>query len=356
MNKLFYILWLLIMQQSANAQYETHTAPISNVFLTKADTVAHALSLIQVKANHIWKRAGWWNCANILEATLDYQHLSGQRTAKLCRKTLLSNKNRAFVGYKSIIFDDNMWWALAWVKAYKIYGDSIYLNTAISIFEHAHTHAWNAHCGGGVQWKQYVLYKNAVTNELYLLLAARLALLQTDTIKRNYYKSIALNEWQWFKNSGMKNKDNLYNDGLDKDCHTNMGTTWTYNQGIILGGLKELYLLTEDTVYLTEARKTAYATMNLLSDSTGILTEPCLQNCNGDAVQFKGIFIRYLAEVNTLLNDGKIRGYIRYNATTAWAAAQNSQHLFTVRWQGPAIDWSGAGTGVGLDLMNAATY
>ena len=355
MSKILCLVFLLF-SGSVFSQYETHTAPISAAFLAKADTVAHALSLIRSGGNHLWQRAGWWNCANILEATLDHEHLSGERTAKLCRKTLIANKGRAFVGYQSNIFDDNMWWALAWVKAYKIYGDTLYLRTATRIFEHAHSHAYNNKCGGGVQWKQHVFYKNAVTNELYLLLAARLALLQTDTTQRNYYKSIALTEWRWLQHSGMKNKDNLYNDGLDTDCKTNMGTTWTYNQGVVLGGLKELYLLTEDTAYLVEARNTAYATMNLLSDSNGILTEPCLQNCNGDAVQFKGIFIRYLAELNTMLNDRKIKEYIRYNATTAWSQARNSKNRFTVRWQGPPIDWSGAGTGVGLDLMNAATY
>ncbi|MEK6280335.1 MAG: hypothetical protein AABN95_08270 [Acidobacteriota bacterium] len=31
------------------------------------------------------------------------------------------------------------------------------------------------------------------------------------------------------------------NNGLDDSCENDGGTTWTYNQGVILGGLVELF-------------------------------------------------------------------------------------------------------------------
>ena len=76
----------------------------------------------------------------------------------------------------------------------------------------------------------------------------------------------ATNEWSWFKNSGMINAQNLINDGLTTNCLNNGQTTWTYNQGVVLGGLTELYKTTGDTNYLVAAETIANAAIaNLTS-------------------------------------------------------------------------------------------
>ena len=46
----------------------------------------------------------------------------------------------------------------------------------------------------------------------------------------------AAKEWAWFKESGMINAGSLVNDGLGRDCKKNGRRTYTYNQGVILGG------------------------------------------------------------------------------------------------------------------------
>ena len=47
----------------------------------------------------------------------------------------------------------------------------------------------------------------------------------------------------------MINSDNLINDGLD-NCKNNHQTTWTYNQGVILGGLADLAAATNNNTLL----------------------------------------------------------------------------------------------------------
>ena len=42
----------------------------------------------------------------------------------------------------------------------------------------------------------------------------------------------------------MLNSQWLFNDGLTSACVNNNSTTWTYNQGVILGGLVNLYEIT----------------------------------------------------------------------------------------------------------------
>ena len=90
-------------------------------------------------------------------------------------------------------------------------------------------------CGGGIWWKKPKQYKNAIANELFLAVAAKLASLTPDAQKRATYLDWAQREWKWFAASGMINADNLVNDGLDASCKNNKRTTWTYNQGVILG-------------------------------------------------------------------------------------------------------------------------
>lgn len=55
----------------------------------------------------------------------------------------------------------------------------------------------------------------------------------------------------------MINEKNLINDGLtinaDATCVNNGEITWSYNQGVILGGLAELYKATGNSTLLAKA-------------------------------------------------------------------------------------------------------
>ena len=58
----------------------------------------------------------------------------------------------------------------------------------------------------------------------------------------------------------MINDDLLVNDGLNAStCGNNRDTTWTYNQGVLLGGLVALARATGDDTYLERARELADA-------------------------------------------------------------------------------------------------
>ena len=80
-------------------------------------------------------------------------------------------------------------------------------------------------------------HQNAITNELFLMQAASLYLATNNTS----YLTWARKEWAWFNASGMINGQWLINDGLSSSCENNGGTTWTYNQGVILGALVRLW-------------------------------------------------------------------------------------------------------------------
>jgi len=352
-----FVLLLLVLLIAPGCKKEDPINPrhTGELYLDHSTDIAVALQKIQNPGNYLWS-PGWWESANIMEAMIDYGKNSGADVSGMCKQ--IYNANQYFAGgdFKNRTYDDCGWWALAWIKAYDQYGDGRYLQTAEDIFAYMAAGGWdNTTCNGGMAWQNIDRYKNAITNELFILLAARLASRQGTLWQKAYYLDWALKGWNWLEQSGMRNADYLFNDGLDKNCNNNGATTWTYNQGVILAALKEIYTLTNNPQYLQSARQTAFSSMAKLSDADSILTEPCGRNWGEDAEQFKGPYIKFLSELNTVLKDSVIKQYIVHNAATAWGNAQNSDHLFDGIWQGPFENWQGSATGVALDLMNAAT-
>jgi len=109
------------------------------------------------------------------------------------------------------------------------------------------------------------------------------------------YLQWATKEWTWFESSGMINANHLINDGIDGNCRNNGQTTWTYNQGVVLGGLVNLYTITKNDTLLNIAQSIADAVYgsSLVYSNGGVLREPCETNsdCGPDGPQFKGILL-----------------------------------------------------------------
>jgi len=197
------------------------------------------------------------------------------------------------------------------------------------------TNGWDTQCGGGLWWSKSRTYKNAIPNELFLLAAIRLHSRTPGDGGTGSYFFWATNEWSWFKNGGMINANSLVNDGLTSSCLNNNGTTWTYNQGVIIGGLTDLYRATGDGSYLAEATSIAFSAMGHLS-SGGVLTEPC-PTCgsSGDVVQFKGIFIRNLAMLYDTTHASAYYTFLYNNAHSVWFNDRNTSNQFGYFWTGP---------------------
>ncbi|KAF5393537.1 hypothetical protein D9757_000557 [Collybiopsis confluens] len=115
--------------------------------------------------------------------------------------------------------------------------------------------------------------------------------------------------WNWLSNSGMRNSQGLYNDGLDfNTCQNNGQTTWTYNQGVIASGLAALYSATGNTTLLDQAEITLDATIAHLTQND-ILKESCDNAasggsvCDADQQLFKGLWTKHLQYYLDMAND-----------------------------------------------------
>ena len=287
-----------------------------------------------------WRTTGWWNAANALTAVLDYTQRTGDQTySRVSHRTFRAAgcRHRHFlVRY----FDDNGWWALAWIKAYDVTGEDRYLDAAKRIFDNLVT-GWDDTCRGGVWWNEDRKYKNAITNELFLTAAVRLH--QRSGGQASKYLDWALREWDWFHASGMIGNLGLVNDGLTPDCRNNGKPAYTYNQGVILGGLAGLYEVTGDGAYLQQGESIADAALRDLTsppsaNPAGILIEPGeadMVGRAGDGSQFKGVFVRHLYDFYLHRRQSAYRDFILRNAESIWDNSRNAQNEFGLRWTGP---------------------
>ncbi|EMC91332.1 glycoside hydrolase family 76 protein [Baudoinia panamericana UAMH 10762] len=309
---------------------------------------------------------GWWNSANCLTVIADLAQIDG--TAKSEAESVFSTTHSNAPSYEASMtkvmganampqtyyagampagmestettanqgwlngyYDDEGWWALAWIAAYDVTGNSDYLSTAEYIFNDMAQSLNTTPCGGGIWWDKAHTYVNAIANELFLDVAAHLA---NRASNGSAYQEYALNQWTWFKNSGLINSQNTINDGLDNStCQNNGQTVWSYNQGVILGALTELSKSTGDSSYITEAQTIANAAISALT-TDGILHDPCEPDCGVDGSQFKGVFARNLQILYKASPQSSYATFLSDNANSIWSNDQENNQLSVV-WSGP---------------------
>jgi hypothetical protein len=220
-----------------------------------------------------------------------------------------------------------------------------------NIFYEIANQGWdNKLCGGGMVWNPRLTpYKNAITNQLYISASIGMYLyfpgdrnpspfLQsrkqdprvrengaTDSRTRPHdpvYLSNAVQAYDWLKNSNMTNEKGLYVDGFHiagwshngsigtGNCDVRNEMVYTYNQGVLLSGLRSLWESTGKLEYLEDGHKlvrNVIAATGWRSSTertrwwsglgrNGILEEICDSSgtCSQNGQTFKGIFFHHL--------------------------------------------------------------
>jgi predicted alpha-1,6-mannanase (GH76 family) len=295
----------------------------------------------------------WWQAAVAVSAVETYAQTTGDHSYDfLIRRAFTKNSATDFENSSD---DDTAWWALAWLQAYQLTHVRAYLSMAETDADYIHQ-AWDDACGGGIWWQRNPrAYKNAISNELFLELTAWLH----NTIHGDTkYLHWAEAEWSWFSQSGMINSSGLINDGLDNNCQNNGQNTWTYNQGVILAGLAQLYKATGNSGLLTEADHIATATIRQLSVH-GVLTEPCQgPGCEYElgpgAPSFKGIFVQDLKVLAVTAGTTQFNSFLDKQAASLETADTSRKHQLGVLWSGPVADVTAASQVSGLSALVAS--
>ncbi|MEA3211052.1 MAG: hypothetical protein QOE70_4109 [Chthoniobacter sp.] len=321
----------------------------------------------------------WWPSANAVEVLLDFMNATGtseyqasiealydlqkdllKRTARVVaelkrrqqwndadeqawqhrqQKAAPAPSARAeyYSDFQNEYLDDSGWWALAWLKMYDRTRAPKYLETAR--FIHAHmAKNWKPEKGGGVMWSEDEDKQkpNAITNGLFLVLSARL---YQRTHEPSYLKW-AGQTLDWFHLQA------LYDGTGVVDAPGHRGDYWSYNQGVFIGGLTALYQSTGDEKYLAEAVQTADSVLHRAGFTlpNGVITEKL--GTQGDASLFKGVLVRYLAQLRDVLQAHKLHPELaqeldrclRSSATSLLEYSVGADGLFTAEWHAEAKD------------------
>ena len=268
-------------------------------------------------------------------------------------------------------YDDMLWVVLGWLESIKFINlhSSLYYSDTSSgdnatqwyaqqfvpqfahrarVFYDLASGGWDETlCGGGMIWNPYLApYKNAITNHLFITASISMYLyfpgdnssspFHTYEIQigdrapakahHKHYLDNAVKGYNWLKESGMRNTDGLYVDGFHikgwrggkhasngtQKCDLRDETVYTYNQGVLLSGLRGLWIATGTLDYLNDAheliRNVITATGWERRDTperwrwaglgrNGVLEEACdwSGTCSQDGQTFKGIFFHHLS-------------------------------------------------------------
>ena len=192
-------------------------------------------------------------------------------------------------------------------------------------------------CGGGMRWSPHLLvYKNAITNQLWIAASARMYLdYPGDNIDssgrepRNMtHLEYALKGYDWLMSINMTNDAGLFVDGYhvgnkpenNTTCNVREESVYTYNQGVLLTGqrglweatgspdfLKDGHELTQNVIKATGWDLEAGAPIDEVTPDAlppwrgigrhGVLEERCdsIGKCSQNGQTFKGIYFHHLA-------------------------------------------------------------
>ncbi len=235
----------------------------------------------------------WWN-AHALDVLVDGFNRTKDATYTAQMDALLDgmykkNGNK----WTNNFYDDMEWMALACLRAYGATNDGKYKTLAESLWTTIKG-GWTTVNGGGIMWeKNSPASKNACSNGPAIILAVRLYKLNNKPEDLDWAKKI----YNWQRANLVEAARGIVWDGFG---NFNEGMVLTYNQGTWLGGALELYTITGDAQMRKDAIRTANYVMN---DLTKFSPNSVLKGENtGDGGLFKGIFIRYFAQLIQLGN------------------------------------------------------
>lgn len=254
-------------------------------------------------------------------------------------------------------YDDAQWVVLEWLEAikfinqYDAYAKSSLGRSDIARFAHRAHVFYNivqnqfdtSLCSGGITWNPALApYKNAITNELFMSSSIGMYLYFPGDTNVNPYPSPdyanvtnttlpplsalsahdpllldnAVKEYAWFKSHNFTNAQGLIVDGFhisdnQTTCDQRNEMVYTYNQGVLLSGLRGLWEATGNTEYLYDGYDYIKTTINATGwnaysrDSAnqwaglgrnGIMEDYCdaPANCSQDNQIFKGIYFHHL--------------------------------------------------------------
>ena len=291
-----------------------------------------------------WGIPDAWQVTQAYEVCLFYQKLT--RNPELDVTKFLRDKFLSAVTIQNVKYwfglsgsDDLEWAAVLNLHCYLEFTDQAFLDQkpgwvlmargAFEFLNEIQSHYVTDE--GYVFWNYEKTYVASISNSLYIRLCLMLNKVHPDEKLVNQAKKTC----NWLMNvSGLWDTDGGIMDGIRSDGSFDR-TKWTYNQAVILKALYDLYIITNDEIYFTNALKIAnFVLKKMIDPSNGVLCEilygAIRTQLSTAAKQFKGIFIRYLTdfaiagrEKMTAEQFKYFSDFVKHNSDFVWSNGKN---------------------------------
>jgi len=265
----------------------------------------------------------WW-MAHAVDVLVDGLERTGdQRYAERLRNFHEGILARNGGVWPNELYDDMEWMALAWLRAYQATGEPKYKAAVQTLWEDIKT-GWNEQMGGGIAWQKSQLdYKNTPANAPAAILAMRLYTEFGNPDDLAWARRI----YEWQEANLVDPETGLVWDGMNRTGDGAIDKDWrfTYCQGVFIGAAVELYRESGQPAYLEAAMRTFRVVQSeFTAPGTGLLPD----EGGGDAGLFKGILIRYLAELaRSAPEAGDVAAFIAAQAEAAWRSQDDAEEL-----------------------------
>ena len=230
----------------------------------------------------------WWQ-AHALDAAVDAVARTGdaaarERVAAHVAGIVRRNGGRIPNDY----YDDMAWMALALLRADEVAG--VDTGELVAELWSEIRQGWDGR-HGGIVWRRGDTYTNTPANAPSAILAARLHRRRGDDADLAWARRIST----WQQETLVDPATGVVWDGIHPETDPGpLRDLHTYNQGTVVGAEVELYRLTGDREHLDRARRTATAAVERFADPVSGLLRA---EGDGDGGLFKGILVRYLADL-----------------------------------------------------------
>lgn len=180
-----------------------------------------------------------------------------------------------------------------------------------AVFNQMYSRWDSSSCGGGLRWQIFTWnsgynYKNTISNACLFQIAARLGRYTGN----NTYLDVAEKVFDWLVDVGyvvLKDQGNVYDGGeTDDNCTDIVKYEWSYNHGVVLGGLAYMYNATNgSSTWETRVQQILggaeeyFFNNSIMYEST--CQRPTVITCNNDQRSFKSIFSRMLGLTSILV-------------------------------------------------------
>lgn len=256
----------------------------------------------------IWVQAIYWDMAMDV-----YERTKNPAQLKFIGDLYVGNGNQYaqydWTNHKVwFIWDDMMWWVMAFARAHQLTGDPAYLKKSIGGFNHVWEGSYDP-VDGGMFWDFKHSGKNACINYPTVIAAMRLYKLTGDATYLDKAKKV----YDWSRN-------NLFDKENGRVADHKIGTNrpgyedYTYNQGTCIGAASLLYRETQDTLYLADAKLAADYTRDKMSKN-GLL--PAEGDFNEQGI-LKAILAQYMMPLIYEFGQQQYLPWITNNVATGW--------------------------------------